>query len=36
MPRAEQLPPFLRGFSPDLIALRDDGNVVLDVKRRMS
>ena len=25
---------FLRGFSPGLVALRDDGNVVLEVKRR--
>ena len=33
-PSDDQLPPFLRGFTPNLIATRDDDRVVLEVKRR--
>jgi hypothetical protein len=33
-PGSEQLPPFLQGFTPDLIATRDDDRVVLEIKRR--
>jgi uncharacterized protein YutE (UPF0331/DUF86 family) len=32
-PSGDQLPPFLRGFSPDLIATSDDDHVVLEIKR---
>ena len=33
-PSREQLPPFLLGFSPGLIALRDDDHVVVEAKSR--
>jgi len=33
-PSGDQLPPFLRAFSPALIATRDDDKVVLEAKRR--
>jgi hypothetical protein len=32
-PSGDQLPPFLRGFSPDLIATSEDDHVVLEIKR---
>ena len=32
-PGSDNLPPFLRGFSPDLIATSADDNVVLEIKR---
>ena len=31
-PRGESLPGFLRGFSPDLIATRDDDRAVVEIK----
>jgi molybdopterin-guanine dinucleotide biosynthesis protein len=33
-PSQHELPPFLRGFDPDVIALSDADNVVVEVKRR--
>jgi hypothetical protein len=33
-PNSEQLPQFLQGFTPDLIATRDDDRVVLEIKGR--
>ncbi len=33
-PGSAQLPQFLQGFTPDLIATRDDDHVVLEIKRR--
>jgi hypothetical protein len=35
-PSQAELPDFLRGFEPDLMALHDDDNVVVEVKRRMA
>jgi hypothetical protein len=35
-PSQRELPEFLRGFEPDLIAFREDDNVVIEVKRRKS
>lgn len=35
-PRAEQLPPWLRGFRPDLLARRADEQVIVEVKSRES
>lgn len=32
-PEAEQLPEFLRALSPDLLAVRDDDHVVLQIRR---
>jgi hypothetical protein len=32
-PGGDQLPPFLRGFSLDLIATSDDDHVVMEIKR---
>lgn len=32
-PRSDQLPDFLRGFAPDLLATREDGSVVVEIKR---
>lgn len=31
-PRGESLPPFLRGFAPDLIAMKDDDHAVIEIK----
>lgn len=33
-PAGEQLPAFLRRFSPDLVAMRDDDHVVIEIKNR--
>lgn len=33
LPAEGELPPFLRGFAPDLIATSDDDKVVLEIKR---
>jgi hypothetical protein len=31
-PRGDSLPPFLRGFAPDLIAMKDDDRAVVEIK----
>jgi uncharacterized protein YutE (UPF0331/DUF86 family) len=31
-PRGENLPPFLRAFAPDLIAMKDDDRAVIEIK----
>lgn len=33
-PRQDELPPFLQGFEPDLIALSDEENIVVEVRER--
>lgn len=35
-PRGEALPPFLRGFSPDLVVTKDDDRAVVEVRTRES
>jgi uncharacterized protein YutE (UPF0331/DUF86 family) len=33
-PSKQMVPPFLKGFAPDVIALRDDRNLVIEIKHR--
>jgi len=33
-PSKQMVPPFLKGFVPDVIALRDDRNLVIEIKHR--
>ncbi|HXZ02183.1 MAG TPA: hypothetical protein VEI03_19470 [Stellaceae bacterium] len=35
-PKGDQLPAFLQGFSPDLIAQKGSDNLIIEVKRRLS
>lgn len=35
-PRGEALPPFLRGFSPDLVVVKDDDHAVVKIRTRES